>query len=227
VISILCPTRGRPQMVERMMRSVRDTQAGDVEIILAFDNDDPSRVRQYEDADEVITGSGTVGEYWNRMATMARGDIIMMGNDDFFYVTPDWDQIVTNAVEHEFPDGIYVAWTDDGSGKAHERCAVPIVSKEWINTLGYFCPAGFRFFYNDTWIAELGRRIGRELYIGNALVEHRHFSFGKMEADETTRRNRIDRTIHQHDTALFASTDEAREIAADLLQDKMDEWKQA
>ncbi len=226
MISILCPTRGRPMMVRRMMNSVRDTQAGEVEIILYFDNDDPARYGSYAQADVIMSGEGTVGQHWNKMADVAQGDILMMGNDDFLYQTPGWDKIVTEAVQAKFPDEIYVAWTDDGSGKAQDRCAVPIVSKKWVETLGYFCPPGFKFFYNDTWIWNLAQRLDRELYIPDVLVEHLHFSFGKMEADETTRRNRTDPQIHDHDSSLFRDTEAEREIDAARLMVKIQEWEQ-
>lgn len=217
MISILCPTRGRPEMVRRMMNSVRNTQSGEVEILLYFDNDDQARYVSYPQADVIMSGEGTVGQHWNKMADVARGNILMMGNDDFIYHTPGWNNIVEDKIVENFPDDIYVAWTDDGSGKADKRCAVPIVSRRWVDTLGYFCPPGFKFFYNDTWISELGTLVERKLYIPEVLVEHCHFSFDKMEADETTRRHRVDRSIHAHDTKLFAYTEEDREIDAARL----------
>ena len=107
---------------------------------------------------------------------------------DLIYRTRGWD---TNVEEEskKFPDDIYCMWMEDLiNGEKH--CAFPIVSKKWYTTLGYFTPGVFNFGYNDTWVFDVAKKVGRTHFIPNAVNEHMHFTTGKSGMDDTYNRNR-------------------------------------
>jgi len=202
-ISILCPTRERPHLVERMIESLRATTYKDVELLLFVDKDDTFRaeyeemneVHQYDNLEVVVFVSKVknVGTAWNYLYRRSRGTIIMMGNDDLVWKSHGWDFILRERILNEYRsiDDFYVAWADDMSGKSDKHCAFPIVSRNWCETLGYFTPEYFHFLWNDTWIFDIGKKADCLFYLPDIKIEHKHFSFRKSEYDETYRRHRV------------------------------------
>ncbi len=226
-ISILTPTRERSEKAKRFADSVLSTAAvpDDIELYFYVDDDDP-QLKSYASWSLECPGNIhfhvgpaiSVSKSWNSIAALCKGDILLMGNDDLIYRTTNWDKILQQTVL-KYTDQIYVAWFNDGiNGEDH--CAFPAVSRKWYEWLGYFTPGIFEFIANDTWIFEIGKLLGRTIYIPEVYAEHRHFSNGKMEPDETTMRNRRDGRI-QRDLDLFGKTKAVRQQDADKLLFKM------
>jgi hypothetical protein len=239
MISILTPTRNRPDNCQRFIKSIYQTtkNIGTIELLFYVDKDDPSigaymslqkhcydefpgfpRV-QFSFGDPI-----PVCDSWNFMAKDSMGDVIIMGNDDLIYRTPEWDSILRKELS-TIKDDIYCAWFDDGiNGEKH--CAFPIISRKWVETLGYcFAPAGtFNFGYNDTWVFDVGKRVRRLKYIPNILVEHMHFSNSKAEMDDTYARNRTQErgNLYQKDKIIFDDNVEKRQKDADKLKKVID-----
>ena len=107
------------------------------------------------------------------------GDILIMGNDDQEYQTQYWDTTLEGEV-NKYPDDIYCAWFEDKiNGPKH--CAFPIISRKWYDTVGYFAPGVFNFGYNDTWVYDIAKRVGRTHFIPDVVVEHKHFSKARVK----------------------------------------------
>jgi len=229
VISILCPTRQRPLLAGRFAKSIMDT-ASDldrVELWFYVDNDDPC-LEEYKQMilstpfPLVIGKPVRVGKAWNILADKCTGDYLMMGNDDLVSKTPRWDNIFCNEVK-VYDDEIFCAWfNDDVNSSSH--CAFPIVSRRWVDTVGYFMPEYFRFFYHDNWLEDLGRRVERLHYIPSATFEHRHFSTGKMKRDVTTIRNRKSNES-KADGDTFERQAHVRNMDAGKLLQQMNAYK--
>lgn len=229
MISILCPTRGRPELFERMLKSMHElSEFSDTFEVLGYvDNDDPCRT----DYDTLITmfdllivdEPRSVGEAWNVLAQQAQGDYFLMGNDDQVYMTPHWDRLLLDILSERMPkDGMFVAWVDDKTGKAARRCAFPIVSRKWYETLNYFTPECFNFLYHDTWIWDIGKRLDRTFYIPEIVIEHRHFAFKKADYDDTYQHHRVgveNSRKREADKQMFNSTAGQRQADAEKLKD--------
>jgi len=229
-ISILTPTRGRAQQLERFITSVMETAhtPEDIEMLFYVDSDDP-QVEEYKlfgrviKCIQVIVGEPkSVSESWNDIAALATGDVLIMGNDDQVFITKAWEVALEQRVK-KYKDDIYVAWFEDGiNGSKH--CAFPIVSRKWYETLGYFTPGVFKFGYNDTWIFDIGKRVNRTCFIPEVLVEHRHFTNRKAPYDDTYARNRNKSAIgnlYQHDSVTYEDTHLIRQKDAEKLKEVM------
>jgi glycosyl transferase/beta-hydroxylase protein BlmF len=157
----------------------------------------------------------SVSKSWNDLYAKSVGDILIMGNDDLVYRTSLWDLRIENESER-FEDEIYCMWMDDMIND-DRHCAFPIVSRKWCETLGYFTPGVFEFGYNDTWVYDIAKRIGRCKWIGNVVAEHMHFSQSKSQTDDTYRRNRVgDRgNLYQLDGQTFDSLEMVEKRMAD------------
>jgi len=227
--SILCPTRGRAERARRYAKSVFETAEHPerVELLFYVDVDD----KQIEDYRLWIKESQfdihlTVGEpisiskSWNLIAQKSTGNILMMGNDDLVHETAYWDSRLDQEIE-KFPDEIYCMWVND-KHKGEKLCTFPIVSRKWYEVVGCFAPGIFEFFYNDTWVQDLGKRIGRLHYVADVIIEHCHFSYGYTK-DETSWRNRAGDAAGRstRDSKVFKDNEDEREKIAERLRKVM------
>lgn len=202
-ISILVPTRGRPESVRRLVKSLQDTARQMPEVVLYIDHDDPTsaeylkHLKQLDGNPELIKiiedRRRTLSECWNECAKVASGNILMHAGDDLVFKTDGWDAMVAQAFA-EAEDKLLFVHGDDGHwgdtfgthGFLHRR---------WIEAVGYFVPPYFSSDYSDTWLNDVANALGRRVYLP-FVTEHMHPLFGKAEWD-TTHRERIER--HKND----------------------------
>jgi len=233
-ISILTPTRNRPNNCERFIKSIYNTAwaRGSVELLFYVDNDDPA-IEAYKSLEKhckteyigfydvrfIIGEPKSVSISWNDLAAKCSGDVLIMGNDDLVYSTPGWEDILEKELQQFDKDKVYVAYMEDGiNGEAH--CAFPIVSREWYECLGRFTPGCFHFGYNDTFIFEVGKMLDRTHFIPHIKAEHLHFSKG-APMDDTYARNRTQEkgNLYAKDKILFDKTRNVRLDDRNKLQE--------
>jgi len=131
--------------------------------------------------------------------------------------------VVIDMETTRFPDEVYCMWFNDGINGPN-LCAFPIVSRTWYETLGYFTPDLFEYFYVDTWIMDIAKRAGRLHYIPHILVEHMHFTQAKSVYDDTYKRNRPQGRLYR-DRVLFENTAQIRQEEALKLLAIIDNFK--
>ena len=231
-ISILTPTRNRPNNCDRFIKSLYETTqyTGTLELLFYVDSDDPAK-DIYKEIEErwqnnfwriefVIGEPMSVSKSWNIIAEKSLGDIMIMGNDDLIYKTVRWDsKLMARLLELDNP--YYLSWFNDGiNGNRH--CAFPVITREWYETLGYFSPGIFNFGYNDTWVYDIAKRVGKLNYMNEILVEHLHFSVGKSDMDDTYARNRTQEkgNLYRKDREIYERTVEDRIIAAEKIKER-------
>ena len=186
MISLLVPTRNRPQNVERLWKSITETASMpmDIEMVLYVDDDDDS-YNNLSSPVTIIKGPRIVlSEMWNKAAEKATSDILMYAADDIVFRTPNWDTKVVSKFD-TIPDGIGFVFGNDGS-KVHDGKygTHGFVTKKWVKALGYVCPPHFSGDYSDTWINDIAKMVGRHFHI-DIMTEHLHPDFGKTELDDT------------------------------------------
>lgn len=207
MISILTPTRGRPEMAKAMLESARSTQTQENEYLFYVDEDDTS---EYNLNAPTYRGPKVrLGVVWNFLARMAEGDYLMMGNDDLIFRTPGWDEKINIVMG---PDEVMVACFDDGINQG-KHFAFPIVTRKWYETMGQFTAEIFTFGYHDTWIFDIAKRLNKAIYIPEILVEHIHPTAGKRPVDETYRNRNWG-----NDPAIFEGTAPMREDIAKMMR---------
>ena len=231
-ISILTPTRNRPNNCDRFIKSLYETTqyTGTLELLFYVDSDDPAK-DIYKEIEErwqnnfwrvefVIGEPMSVSKSWNIIAKKSLGDIMIMGNDDLVYKTVRWDsKLMARLLELDNP--YYLSWFNDGiNGNRH--CAFPVITREWYETLGYFSPGVFNFGYNDTWVYDIAKRVGKLNYMNEILVEHLHFSVGKSNMDDTYARNRSQEkgNLYRKDKEIYERTVEDRILAAEKIKER-------
>jgi hypothetical protein len=185
-ISLLVPTRGRPENVERLIKSLQETSAVMPEVVLYVDLDDEKMIDWQRPAGvdvKFVTGPRiTLSECWNKCLEVATGDILMHAGDDIVFKTKGWDDMVRRAFA-AYSDRILFVHGDDGYW-GNRFGTHGFIHRKWVETVGYFVPPYFSSDFNDTWLNEVANAIGRRLYLP-FVTEHMHFLFGKGEKDQT------------------------------------------
>jgi hypothetical protein len=175
MISVLCPTRLRPDALRRSFASLVDTaRGGELEFLLGVDPDDPT---DYEGLGRVVHfpdrhGYRNLHAYYNELAAVAEGDWLLLWNDDCLMATDGWYQIVEE--HHDVilsPDTVH-----------NPLCTFPIVPKRFVDEVGHFSLNA----HCDTWWQEIGEALGVLVWPG-IWVNH----------------DRADITGRNHDSVFF------------------------
>ena len=190
MISLCCPTRGRPDNIRRFVASAlgQAFMCHNVECLFYVDEDDPSPKpdipKELMAYCRFIVGPRiTLSECTNQCAKEAKGEILGYMGDDIIFRTEDWETYVEDAFE-ESKDKILLVYGRDGY--QDEKLATHgFVSRRWYETLGYLVPPYFVSEYSDTWLTQIAQSLGRLHYIPELYTEHMHPIAGKAAWDKT------------------------------------------
>lgn len=220
LISLLLPSRKRPALALRFLRSVLETAAytDDVEVVLYVDDDDIDShgidcpglhlVR-------IVGPRQSMGAYNTACLARARGDIIMLVNDDVVIRSQGWDEVL-RELDASVQDQIYLAYGDD-LFKGKDLCTFPILSRYVCNLLHDPYHVAYRGAFIDYHLMDIFKRLehvghGRIFYLPEVVFEHLHYRTGKSDIDETySARGRFE------DDMLFVGLIPVRKVSCALL----------
>ncbi len=168
------------------------TRAKDIKIHLYISDNDQNAIK-YDFTNTIVTigpDCPTVHK-WNILAEEAMKDpknkLFMLGADDMAFGTPCWDEAIINHY-NALEDKIHVyALRDsrDEDGTPH-----PIVTREYIEAMGYFLPPIFLHWFVDTWTVEIAKANNCFTHFKDFILFH-HKPSDKGKADETYSRIRL------------------------------------
>ena len=127
-LSVLCPSRGRPEM----LMSSRDTFKDEIEFLVAVDKDDPA-LPAYKALGIPLTITKRYGyphleKYYNILAKKATGDWLFNWNDDAFLGMGN----VVGLLEELDPQEPAIGYFDNGDTR------FPLISRGLYELLGHF-----------------------------------------------------------------------------------------
>lgn len=199
-IALLCPSRARPEQCNRMIQSACNTSTENIGIYIAVSEAD---FAIYKDAIKIPAGDrvGVVmvvmpdqptGFKWNKLAELAIASpprsgarLFMLAADDMIFTTPCWDKALIdhyNNLENKIHVYSFLDSRDNGSsnyGTPH-----PIVSRDYIEAMGYFLPPIFLHWFVDSWTVDIGKANSCFTHLKDYLLVHDKPS-DKGQADET------------------------------------------
>jgi len=170
LITCLIPTRGRPEMLrvstDSLLRRASHPEA--LAIYVYRDADDPSAPPNLDPRCRVFTGprNSGLGAAYNALFREAKRDGFYLGLvDDFEMASDGWDDAVRQAMS-AYPDGMLLGYlTDRDPCHASGQVCYPVVTRRWIETLGYFISDIFPFWFADTWLDEIALMLGRKVAV--------------------------------------------------------------
>ena len=188
MISLLCPTKGRPEKFKRMCQSAHATAGTDIEILATGSEEDEQDygMRNCLICCSFITSSDfpTVMK-WNYLASLAdkESNLLMLAADDIVFESDGWGEALENhykSLDRSKRIHVYhLRDSRDDSGTPH-----PIVTREYMDSIGFFlCPI-FLHWFVDTWTVEIAKACGCFTHMKDFLLTHDKSS-DRGEPDET------------------------------------------
>lgn len=183
--SLVHPSRGRAQQAFDCFIEWTEKCSGthQYEYILSLDKSDPA-LDEYlglfdRQVNITINDNKNCVQATNQAAKSASGDVLVYVSDDFGCPIA-WDE----HLKAKAPDtDKYLLWVEDGIQGRNTVVTIPIISMGLYKHLGYFWhPA-----YESMWV-DVDLYFTCLPYIVDCkdlLFEHRHYSVGKAEYDDT------------------------------------------
>jgi len=203
MISVLLPTRNRPQNLKRLVDSIRAMSTIQPEIVVYIDDDDKLSPPMAKELGLVIIIGPRIimTDMWNKCYEKSTGDIVMQMGDDVVFRTPGWDRMV----EEEFAkweDKLVLVHGDDLDENFRSRFGThSLVHRKWVETLGYFIPPYFSSDNGDRWLMAVADFLGRRKYLP-FVTEHLHPRTGKAPLDSTYS-ERLERHARDNPNELY------------------------
>jgi len=174
--AILTPSYMKAELCANHLDSMLTT-APNADIFISVWQMDPQLPRyqrllgEYVEIRDMREFGPAVNDLWKKHNTY---EFFWMGSDDVFG-TPGWLEKLLEKVNN---DKISLLWPNDSLGAPHrpasEISRFPFTTRKVLYILGYFAlPILRHYFIDDVWTA-LSKGVGREGYIADSVVEHRH-----------------------------------------------------
>jgi glycosyltransferase involved in cell wall biosynthesis len=189
-ISIILPTRGRPENLKRMINSIliTATYPENIEMCFRVDSDDIESIKTLITLSEKININIKIGTkyqchgyYWNEAWEMASNDVLQMSGDDFVYHTKGWDVEVLKEI-NKYDDKMVMVYGRDGIQEG-KLATHHFMHRRWHEAIGQFVQLRTKVFYHDTGNDVLATKIGRRCYRSDLYFEHLHWTSKKSELD--------------------------------------------
>lgn len=194
-ISVLIPTRKRPQILERMLESLVPTAEHPeaLEVVVCIDDDDEETLALDLDrwsVKRIVGPRQSMGKLNAICYARSTGGIVILGNDDIVVRTQGWDERIREAARR-FPDQVYLLYPNDLM-KGNRLSTFPVVSRAMCDAIISPFPAEYRGAFIDVHLLDIFRQLEgmghkRIVYLDDVIFEHMHYRLGKSEFDATYR----------------------------------------
>lgn len=164
-VSWLCPSRNRTEL---LVKSLASLGTGDYELLVGVDDDEPEMAKYMDiGRDKYVRvfigpryGYGGLEQYYNRLASCAKGDWLGLWNDDAVMETPDWIDRIAHY-DHTIPQ-VLNPWSDTQDN------LFPVISRKWYEVVGHFS----RNTHADSWVQQIGQRLGIQVHVPGIKITH-------------------------------------------------------
>ena len=192
-MAIIVPSRGRPQSIAELVKSLEETKTSS-SLYVIIDEDDPT-LEEYQrlsvelEFNYMITereGKGMakpLNKAANFLSETGWYDHFCFLGDDHRPRTVDWDMELINKLD-ELGTGV-VYGNDLFQGEALPTAVA--MSGNIVKALGGMVPPGMIHLYLDNFWLQLGRDLNAICYLPEVIIEHLHPVAGKGEWDDQYR----------------------------------------
>jgi hypothetical protein len=128
-------------------------------------------------------------DYYNKLASIAKGKYFWGIGDDVRFCTPNFDKILEEHIEtylKDKPDRIaYISVHEEGSTAQHP--CFPLITREAFEAVGEYHCSDLMSWGSDRILYEIYSPLNRCLYIPNITIKHLSYHDGTGEFDETAK----------------------------------------
>ncbi|MHB1606652.1 MAG: glycosyltransferase family 2 protein [Leptospirales bacterium] len=174
-ISVLIPTRKRPDYLKRMLESYEKTlvNSNQSELIFRCDNDDMETISYLSSTGfRIIIGPRLDGYkslpvFFNEMVKIADGDLFICGNDDMLFKTRNWPQLIIDEA-NKYPDGIFNIGVSTGLND--DKFPFSIVSRQLVDAMGLINDP--RLLFSDIFLLDVTKYFNRAIRFSGVSIFH-------------------------------------------------------
>lgn len=197
MISLIHPSRGRPEKSFRNAKEWKDKAGCEVEILVSLDKSDPLRNHYYgaydlfnhpiHRVDIKETDNDSVVEATNAVAKFALGDILVYLSDDF-KCFDGWGLAVAKEFEN-VSEPLLIKVDDCLQKFTVPVLTIPIMNRALYERLGYFWHPEYKSMFVDEDLYWTAAKLNAMKMCPHLKFEHAHVCVGKAPDDETYRRS--------------------------------------
>ena len=191
IVSVICPSRGRPVRLRTMMQSALVTarEPENIEFCVWIDSDDNSYEELIASNEfknlRVLSGPRqSLSAMYNNLLIIATGDYLLWVGDDVEFRTSNWDKTIFDEI-NKFDNKIGLVYVNDLANYEQKFANIGVLHRNWVETLGFMLTPYFRDNGADAWITDVARQIDRCTYLDSVKIEHMQHRQGKAEIDKT------------------------------------------
>jgi len=215
MISVLIPSRGRPEHLSKAIASLWSTATNPVDVVVAVDPDDPEtkQIALNWGATVVVAperfGYTGLYKYFNLMAHQATGDWLVLWDDQSIMTTILWDLMI-----ERLPDNVIVG--DLQNHFSPQLCCFPAVRADAVQAIDCF---SYETPHVDTFWETIGRHL-QAIQPVPAYVHHERPDITGIEADTTHQESRAGMRVSDFYSSEFQQRmhDAAERIRSVCLQ---------
>lgn len=221
LISIICPTRNRPENVIRLVNSARSKAKNpdQIEFLFYVDSDDQS----FPEIEGVRVFRGPrvwISNAHNALFTLAKGEILMTAGDDMEFLSMNWDMFIREKFQ-SLPDKIGLVFGNDLGTHAGRIAVHGFFHRRWVEIIGTWVQPG-RGCPWDLWSTDVARGIGRLFYLEDVHIKHIHYRQGDKEAKfDSTYKNIYDTNSSFEPQRTYKLLERERRIDRILLTENL------
>jgi hypothetical protein len=202
----ICPSRKRPERLERLINSWMLTSEGLSTLLIVIDSDDHSYndlMKKYIDPIWEITepAFGSFLHLINSKAVKYATEYQYIGfmEDDIVFETPRYESKFIKKLQELGKTGIVHGM--DGIDKI-KFVSIPVVDSFIIRTLGWFSPPCLKSLWADNFWREMSTALGTYHKFNDVMIRHYHYSRDdNAEKDETS--EIVDKNYHLDKEAFY------------------------
>lgn len=176
MISVLHPSRGRPEKSFEVINKWLKNSETEMQVIVAVDYSDPRMeeyIKIYRPLDEkygdlfevLVNPNESAVQAINRAAQASSGGVLMVVSDDT-HCFQGWDSAILKEVEGKTD---FILKTQDGIQPW--IITNPILDRAYYNRTGYIYDPDFKHMFCDTWLTVQADISGRKL-TSNLMFRH-------------------------------------------------------
>lgn len=190
MITLLHPSRGRPQKAYATAKEWLTMAGKNVGYALSLDKDDPmlpEYANLFDGVRVCVSDNKSVVEATNVAAASAIGDIFVYLSDDF-KCPANWAELISEKFEG-VTDPMLLKVDDCLQKFDVPVLTIPIMNRALYQKLGYFWHPGYRSMFVDEDLYWTCHKLGALKMAPDLKFPHEHCSVGKADNDETYRRS--------------------------------------
>lgn len=177
MIALLCPSKGRPEKLRKMWESAKATSTLPLKLYLAIDAKEWPLYQDFTANNiqvVIMPELMPTAHKWNLLADIAMKEqsnkLFFLAGDDMVFETDGWDTALETNKIHVY----HLQDSRDENGTPH-----PIMTREYIQAMGYFVPPIFLHWFIDTWTVEIASA-------NNCFTHLKDFKLGHYKDSDPT-----------------------------------------